>query len=231
MWEWVRDVKFGEAADEVEGMGKAIQGAAIDIQAAVDGIDFNGIHKRIVAPIEATKKAMDDLKEKVSSSQQGLNAIGSIMGNIGKAIGGSAGDWLQWSSSVVSAVSQALPEIAKLFPALFGKAAAEAMAQNSSMGPFGWISGIAAMVSILAAMAMLPKFASGGIVGGTSYGGDRQLVRVNSGEMILNHQQQAQLWNAISSGSVGGGEVQFRIEGQQLVGVLNNYNSKYRKVR
>jgi hypothetical protein len=25
--------------------------------------------------------------------------------------------------------------------------------------------------------------------------------------------------------------VQFRIEGQQLVGVLNNYNSKYRKVR
>ena len=231
MWEWVRDVKFGEAADEVEGMGKAIQGAAIDIQAAVDGIDFNGIHKRIVAPIEATKKAMDDLKEKVSSSQQGLNAIGSIMGNIGKAIGGSAGDWLQWSSSVVSAVSQALPEIAKLFPALFGKAAAEAMAQNSSMGPFGWISGIAAMVSILAAMAMLPKFASGGIVGGTSYGGDRQLVRVNSGEMILNHQQQAQLWNAISSGSVGGGEVQFRIQGQQLVGVLNNYNSKYRKVR
>ena len=111
------------------------------------------------------------------------------------------------------------------------KAAAEAMAQNSAMGPFGWISGLAAMASIIAAMATLPKFATGGIVGGTSYGGDRQLVRVNSGEMILNHQQQAQLWNAISSGSVGGGEVQFRIEGQQLVGVLNNYNSKYRKVR
>ena len=111
------------------------------------------------------------------------------------------------------------------------KAAAEAMAQNSAMGPFGWISGLAAMASIIAAMATLPKFATGGIVGGTSYGGDRQLVRVNSGEMILNHQQQAQLWNAISSGSVGGGEVKFRIEGQQLVGVLNNYNSKYRKVR
>ena len=56
-------------------------------------------------------------------------------------------------------------------------------------------------------------------------------MRVNSGEMILNHQQQAQLWSAISSGNMGGGEVQFRIEGQQLVGVLNNYNSKYRKVR
>ena len=231
MWEWVRDVKFGEATEEVEGFGKAIQGVAIDIQSAVEGIDFKGIHARIMTPINAAKDAIDSLKEKVASSQEGIRAMGNLMSDMGKIVGGSAGDWLSWSASVMSAVAQALPEIAKLFPALFSKAAAEAMAQNSSMGPFGWISGIAAMASILAAMAMLPKFASGGIVGGTSYGGDRQLVRVNSGEMILNHQQQAQLWKAISSGSLGGGEVKFRIDGQQLVGVLNNYNSKYRKVR
>lgn len=231
MWEWVRDVKFGEATEEVEGFGKAIQGVAIDIQSAVEGIDFKGIHARIMAPINAAKDAIDSLKEKVATSQEGIRAMGNLMSGMGKIVGGSAGDWLSWSASVMSAVAQALPEIAKLFPALFSKAAAEAMAQNSAMGPFGWISGLAAMASIIAAMATLPKFATGGIVGGTSYGGDRQLVRVNSGEMILNHQQQAQLWNAISSGSVGGGEVQFRIEGQQLVGVLNNYNSKYRKVR
>lgn len=231
MWEWVRDVKFGEATEEVEGFGKAIQGVAIDIQSAVEGIDFKGIHARIMAPINAAKDAIDSLKEKVATSQEGIRAMGNLMSGMGKIVGGSAGDWLSWSASVMSAVAQALPEIAKLFPALFSKAAAEAMAQNSAMGPFGWISGLAAMASIIAAMATLPKFATGGIVGGTSYGGDRQLVRVNSGEMILNHQQQAQLWNAISSGSVGGGEVKFRIEGQQLVGVLNNYNSKYRKVR
>lgn len=231
LWAWVRDVKFGEATEEVEGFGKAIQGVAIDIQSAVEGIDFKGIHERIMAPINAAKDAIDSLKEKVATSQEGIRAMGNLMSGMGKIVGGSAGDWLSWSASVMSAVAQALPEIAKLFPALFSKAAAEAMAQNSAMGPFGWISGLAAMASIIAAMATLPKFASGGIVGGTSYTGDRQLVRVNSGEMILNHQQQAQLWNAISSGSVGGGEVQFRIEGQQLVGVLNNYNSKYRKVR
>lgn len=231
MWEWVRDVKFGEATEEVEGFGKAIQGVAIDIQSAVEGIDFKGIHARIMAPINAAKDAIDSLKEKVATSQEGIRAMGNLMSGMGKIVGGSAGDWLSWSASVMSAVAQALPEIAKLFPALFSKAAAEAMAQNSAMGPFGWISGLAAMASIIAAMATLPKFATGGIVGGTSYGGDRQLVRVNSGEMILNHQQQAQLWKAISSGSLGGGEVKFRIEGQQLVGVLNNYNSKYRKVR
>ncbi|MBQ1610633.1 MAG: hypothetical protein II087_01945, partial [Muribaculaceae bacterium] len=231
LWAWVRDVKFGEATEEVEGFGKAIQGVAIDIQSAVEGIDFNGIHERIMAPINAAKDAIDSLKEKVATSQEGIRAMGNLMSGMGKIVGGSAGDWLSWSATVMQAVAQALPEIEKLFPALFSKAAAEAMAENSSMGPFGWIAGIAAMASIIASMAMLPKFATGGIVGGASYGGDRQLVRVNSGEMILNHQQQAQLWSAISSGNMGGGEVQFRIEGQQLVGVLNNYNSKYRKVR
>ena len=168
LWAWVRDVKFGEATEEVEGFGKAIQGVAIDIQSAVEGIDFKGIHERIMAPINAAKDAIDGLKEKVATSQEGIRAMGNLMSGMGKIVGGSAGDWLSWSASVMSAVAQALPEIAKLFPALFSKAAAEAMAQNSAMGPFGWISGLAAMASIIAAMATLPKFATGGIVGGTS---------------------------------------------------------------
>ena len=231
IWKWVRDAKFEEATEGVKGFGTAIQGAAINIQEAVNSIDFKGIHERIMEPIKAAKEAIDDLKEKVATSQDGLRAMGSLMSNMGKVVGGSAGDWLSWSATVMQAVAQALPEIEKLFPALFSKAAAEAMAENSSMGPFGWIAGIAAMASIIASMAMLPKFATGGIVGGASYGGDRQLVRVNSGEMILNHQQQAKLWNAISSGNIGGGDVTFRIEGQQLVGVLNNYNSKYSRLR
>ena len=47
--------------------------------------------------------------------------------------------------------------------------------------------------------ASLPKFATGGIVGGNSKSGDRVLARVNSGEMILNAAQQAQLF-AIANG-------------------------------
>ncbi|MBQ1410200.1 MAG: hypothetical protein IIY94_02820, partial [Oscillospiraceae bacterium] len=174
LWAWVRDVKFGEATEEVEGFGKAIQGVAIDIQSAVEGIDFKGIHERIMAPINAAKDAIDGLKEKVATSQEGIRAMGNLMSGMGKIVGGSAGDWLSWSATLMQAVAQALPEIEKLFPALFSKAAAEAMAENSSMGPFGWIAGIAAMASIIASMAMLPKFAPGGIVGGASYGGDRQ---------------------------------------------------------
>lgn len=45
------------------------------------------------------------------------------------------------------------------------------------------------------------KFASGGIVGGNLTKGDRNLVRVNSGEMILNETQQGTLWKIINGRS------------------------------
>lgn len=40
--------------------------------------------------------------------------------------------------------------------------------------------------------------ASGGIVGGDSFNGDKVLTRVNSGEMILNHAQQTALFNLLN---------------------------------
>lgn len=49
------------------------------------------------------------------------------------------------------------------------------------------------------------QFADGGIVQGSSTHGDRIGVRVNAGEMILNSQQQSQLFQMINSGGGSGG--------------------------
>lgn len=66
------------------------------------------------------------------------------------------------------------------------------------------------------------KYAEGGIVGGTSYSGDKLFAMVNSGEMILNKRQQGNLANMLG----GGGQVEFHISGDSLVGVLNNKQRK-----
>ena len=73
------------------------------------------------------------------------------------------------------------------------------------------------------------KFAEGGIVGGTSYSGDKLFAMVNSGEMILNKRQQSNLNNMLTSN--GGGQVEFHISGDTLVGVLNNRQRKTNLVR
>lgn len=56
-----------------------------------------------------------------------------------------------------------------------------------------------------------PKFAQGGIVPGQSLSGDRVQARVNSGEMILNRQQQANLFRMAQSGGGGGQEISTNI--------------------
>ena len=94
--------------------------------------------------------------------------------------------------------------------------------------PFPWnLAAIAlAVTTVLAALSSgTMKFAKGGIVGGNSYSGDNQIAQVNSGEMVLNRGQQAHLWNVVNGkDKSGGGQVEFKIKGDQLVGVLNNYN-------
>ena len=48
-------------------------------------------------------------------------------------------------------------------------------------------------------------FQQGGVVPGNQFEGDRVVARVNSGEMILNRSQQANLFNAIDGNNVGQG--------------------------
>ena len=106
-------------------------------------------------------------------------------------------------------------------------AVAGAASSVASMPAVGWVLAGVAIAGIVAAlMAAMNKFATGGIVGGNSYSGDKQVARLNSSEMVITRGQQAQLWRFISGGSKGtnGGEITFRLRGSDIVGSINNYN-------
>ena len=78
---------------------------------------------------------------------------------------------------------------------------ATASAQAAKLGPLGWIAFVTTGITTLGTViGTLKRFESGGIVGGSSTMGDKQLVRVNSGEMILNSRQQSHLFNMLDNG-------------------------------
>ena len=68
-------------------------------------------------------------------------------------------------------------------------------------------SGAVQIATITANKPKPPSFATGGIVQGNSYSGDKVQANVNSGEMILNAQQQANLWKMANGAAGGNGAV------------------------
>lgn len=118
--------------------------------------------------------------------------------------------------------------------------ASEAVAGATASGakmpfPFNLIAIATGVAAVIGALASMGKFANGGIVGGNSIGGDSLLVRVNSGEMVLNTQQQRNLFSLLNSAGVGGGstfgDVEFKISGRDLVGTVNTYNRYNNKLK
>ncbi len=143
--------------------------------------------------------------------------------------------WLTWSANLLTAVASALPAISTLIKAKTAEAGTNAVASATQTPVVGWLLAGAAVTSVLAALAALPSFSTGGIFEGNKTIGDYNLARVNAGEMILNNRQQRNLFNLLNgNGSVnksGTGEVTFKIQGKELVGVLSNYNSKLSKLK
>lgn len=166
---------------------------------------------------------------------QSLGAIASIMGSVTNMTNEGAAAWLSWGANLISAVAAAIPQIVALTTAKKGEAIASGVASAAQTPFVGWLLAGAAAAAVVAALASIPSFSTGGIFAGNSTIGDMNLARVNAGEMILNNRQQRNLFNLLNGngiiGSVGGGQVEFKIRGKELVGVLANYNNKTAKVR
>ena len=169
----------------------------------------------------------DDIKSKYEELGQAAGSVGSVFSALGDV---SNDSFLKMMGTISGAVSNILPQIGKLIPAFQAQSIAAGTASASATPfPMNLIAIGSIIASIVSVFSSLPKFADGGIIQGKSFG-DYNLARVNGGEMILNTTQQGRLWNTIQQGQSTSsapisGAVKFHIEGKQLVGVLNNYNS------
>lgn len=167
---------------------------ALNVQPLKTG---KGGGKEAESAVDKYREAIERARKENEDMIESLGAVGNTFGSLSQIIGGNAGSWLQWGGNVISAIGAAIPAISALVTAKKAEAGANAEAAATGAAsavagiPFvGPILAVAAVASVLAALANIPKFANGGIVGGMSYHGDKLIARVNSGEAILNEQQQ-----------------------------------------
>lgn len=168
-----------------------------------------------------------------------ISQIGHAMAVVTSIADEGAASWINYGTQVVSSIASAIPQIAALTVAQKAQASANAevgvtgaIASVASIPIVGWIMAAAAAASVISAMAAIPKFAGGGIVPGSSYYGDRVPAMLNSGEMVLNASQQANLFRMIEGGG-GAGQMQAKVtvEGDKLAVLIDRVNAKRRRVR
>lgn len=231
------------------------------------GIDLDGVNRQI----DKTKGKIDDLNDSLKTLTK-KNMRQTYGGSISQAADeytalaksmSASGDAGTNAAAMMSVVGQSMQQMgsdgaiakigatmAAIGQIILGFAEAQTQAAET-MGPWGWIAFLGAgLAAVATTIATINSYATGGIVPGTSYTGDKVVAHVNSGEMILNARQQARLF-AIASGSLSpslpalesspvspnvtinssgvsgggmfaGGNVILKVKGRDLVGVMDN---------
>lgn len=174
------------------------------------------------------QKRQEKAGENIETWQSSLTGLGSTFSSVGDAVGGTTGEILNMTSTVLSTTAQMIPQIISL-TAAEGSEALAAVTASGAKQPFpANLIAIAAGVAAVVA-ALSTTFADGGIFGGAGTVGDLNIARVNKGEMILNGTQQSRLFNLLNGQGgysdimAGGNDVKFIIKGKNLEGVRTNY--------
>ena len=187
---------------------------------------------------EGVRKAMTDIQGIVDPTAKGFAAAGTAC----QALGGAMQQL--GSDSAAAKAGLVMAAIGQLSLSL-----ATAMTDAAKQSWITWLAfGVSGTAQLVSMVATISQFATGGIVGGNSKSGDRVLARVNSGEMILNAAQQAQLFaiangrmqptvntdvlTGLMAGGAGGvkaGSVVGKIRGRDIVLVAANETRQMRR--
>lgn len=231
---------------------KSLYGEAKGSELKKAGLPTQGIDTKKINPFK-TKSPISKKDIKLNEDySDSLLGVADAFGTVGSMANQFGENWLAFAFNSMGSIGQMIMQLQSLATAQ-GVASAFALPFPANLGA------IATVVSTVASIfGSLPAFENGGIVPGVSFTGDKVHARVNSGEMILNGGQQANLFRMLNSRIYGGitsdqvrpvmGNVSryitpdessreikvsgtLRANGSVLETVLNNYAHKKSKVR
>lgn len=216
---------------EIEGLQREL--GMMKVEAGIEvtpKVEIKKNEKSIIQKIEDDLKSsvgqihveipldMDRLKELESIDFSNLDSVRAMLWNI-KQITDPTSQGLAIAAASCEALGGAMQQLgadsaaakAGMVMAAVGQLVlsfAQAMT-DASKNWVTWLAfGIAGSAQLASLIGMVSRFATGGIVGGNQKSGDNVLVRVNSGEMILNAAQQARLFALANGASVYGASAQ-----------------------
>ena len=141
-----------------------------------------------VSNFESVRTGLADINGISDSTANGMAVAGASCKMLGSALQQLGGDSAAAKAGMVAA---AIGQFVLSF----------AQAMSTCKTWIDWLAfGISGTAQLTSIISTISQFATGGIVGGNQTSGDKVLVRVNSGEMILNAAQQARLF-AIANGA------------------------------
>lgn len=165
----------------------------------------------------------DDLSKKWAEHTKKIEDMNSALGSTGEIFSSLGGVMSSFGNDMGAFMLGTIGQVAQMIVQLQSLATANGVASASKLPFPANLAAVATVVATIASVfAGLPKFAEGGVVGGSSYFGDKLLARVNSKECILTEKQQARALSLMSGGDVRvSGDV--RLSGKDIYISLRNY--------
>lgn len=170
--------------------------------------------------IEMGKFEIPSIQKNIDEADNYAASIANVASAFGMLTGAAQDD----QTAVAQWALQSISNIANVISQTMGLAMARGTA-SAAAAP--WPANIGAIASVMATIvstfASFPKFADGGVVGGSSYFGDKLLARVNSGELILNQKQQESLYHMTENDRSNINIGFDRVRGSDIYLALKNY--------
>ena len=167
----------GIGKDEIEIPGKVYLKETTE-QDIKDQLDQFAPKDPFEIEVDVNFKALREQKEKeLKQMQMAAQMAAQAVSNIGDAFASIEDP----SAKAAGTVMQAIASIALGF--------GQAVAQASSMGPWGWLAylaaGTAALATTISTVHSLTGFENGGEIKGNSFSGDNIPIMANAGEVVL----------------------------------------------
>lgn len=160
--------------------------------------------------VKVNDNDMKGFDERTRSAYESVGQLGSSLAQLGSSIGLPALD-------IMGVIAQSIANVALSY--------SQALAGAASMGPWAWIAfaatGLAQMVAVIGSIKQATAFAAGGIVSGPTYALVGEYAGAsNNPEVIAPLDKLRTLINTDQGGQSAGGRVTFRLQGRELLGLM-----------